>query len=56
MVDPAVAYLPEDTDSAYARGTDMDVWLKKPNGSDLLGVVWPGVTVYPDWFHPKTQE
>jgi alpha-glucosidase len=55
MVDPAVAYLPEDKTSAYQRGSEMDVWLKRPNGSDLLGVVWPGVTVYPDWFNPKTQ-
>ncbi|KAI9452984.1 galactose mutarotase-like domain-containing protein, partial [Lactarius psammicola] len=23
------------------------------NGSASLGVVWPGVTVYPDWFHPQ---
>lgn len=26
------------------------------NGSIYQGVVWPGVTAFPDWFHPKTQE
>lgn len=26
------------------------------NGSIFQGVVWPGVTAFPDWFHPKTQE
>jgi alpha-glucosidase len=55
MVDPAVAYLPEDKTSAYQRGSEMDVWLKRPNGSDLLCVVWPGVTVYPKRSNPKTQ-
>jgi alpha-glucosidase len=56
MVNPAVADLPEDKTSAYQRGSEMDVWLKRRNGSDLLGVVWLGVTVYPDWFNPKTQK
>jgi alpha-glucosidase len=52
MVDPAVACLPEDKTSAYQRGSEMDVWLKRPNGSDLLCVVWPGVTVYPERVQP----
>lgn len=26
------------------------------NGSIYQGVVWPGVTAFPDWFHPKIQE
>lgn len=26
------------------------------NGSIYKGVVWPGVTAFPDWFHPNTQE
>jgi len=25
------------------------------NGSIYQGVVWPGVTAFPDWFHPDTQ-
>ncbi|KAI0027385.1 alpha-glucosidase [Vararia minispora EC-137] len=56
MTDPAVAYTPNDTDSAYHRGVKMDVFLKNPNGSYALAVVWPGVTVYPDWFHPNISE
>jgi alpha-glucosidase len=48
MVDPAVAYQPDDPAyMPYHRGKEADVWLKHANGSDLLGVVWPGVTVYP---------
>lgn len=56
MVDPAVYYAPEGGYPAYDRGVEMDVWLKEANGSDHLGVVWPGVTVYPDWFHPRIEE
>lgn len=47
MTDPAVAYLPGEGYGPYDRGTDMDVWIKAPNGSASLGLVWPGVTVYP---------
>ncbi|EIN04606.1 alpha-glucosidase [Punctularia strigosozonata HHB-11173 SS5] len=52
MVDPAVAYLPNEADSAYARGSEKGVWLRYPNGSYYEGLVWPGVTVWPDWFNP----
>ncbi|KAI0303290.1 alpha-glucosidase [Multifurca ochricompacta] len=56
MTDPAIAYLPGPGQGygPYDRGTQLDVWLKASNGtSPSLGVVWPGVTVYPDWFHPQ---
>lgn len=52
MVDPAVAYL---NNSAYDNGLSSGIFLKYPNGSIYNGVVWPGVTVFPDWFHPGTQ-
>lgn len=55
MTDPAVAYIPGQSYGPYDRGTVADVWLKAQNGSDSLGVVWPGVVVYPDWFNPNTQ-
>nr|BAD08418.1 alpha-glucosidase [Sarocladium implicatum] len=47
MVDPAVAYVESDT---LSRGIEDDIWLLHSNGSVWLGVVWPGVTVFPDWF------
>ncbi|KAK0455281.1 glycoside hydrolase family 31 protein [Desarmillaria tabescens] len=53
MTDPAVAL--QEGYEPYDRGTEMDVWLKMPNGSAAIGLVWPGVTVYPDWFHPDIQ-
>ncbi|KAG9103826.1 hypothetical protein FRC06_007804, partial [Ceratobasidium sp. 370] len=53
MVDPAVAYQPNKGYKAFDRGVADDIFLKENNGSLHKGVVWPGVTVYPDWFHPK---
>jgi hypothetical protein len=42
MTDPAVAYLPDSDYGAYDRGKEAEIWLKAENGSDFLGVVWPG--------------
>ncbi|KAI5210959.1 glycoside hydrolase family 31 protein [Aureobasidium subglaciale EXF-2481] len=57
MVDPAIAYqtkreygLPYE---AFLRARDQGILLQK-NGSIYQGVVWPGVTAFPDWFHPDT--
>ncbi|KAK5136148.1 hypothetical protein LTR08_003985 [Meristemomyces frigidus] len=52
MVDPAVAY--QDY-AAFNNGVDNDAFLKIGNGSVYKGVVWPGVTAFPDWFAPGTQ-
>lgn len=52
MVDPAVAYQPYPP---YQRGADDGIFLRRDNGSFWVGVVWPGVTVFPDCqyrFHP----
>ncbi|KAA8910594.1 alpha-glucosidase [Sphaerosporella brunnea] len=51
MVDPAVAY---GNNTAFERGAEMDIFLKK-DGGIYKSVVWPGVTAYPDWFNPNTQ-
>lgn len=47
MVDPAVAY--QDYPPANT-GLDDNIFLLRQNGSVWIGVVWPGVTVFPDWF------
>ncbi|PQE19191.1 glycosyl hydrolase family 31 protein [Rutstroemia sp. NJR-2017a BBW] len=52
MVDPAVAYQPY---GPYQRGAADEAFLKRNNGSFWLGVVWPGVTVFPDWFSTGAQ-
>ena len=40
----------------YTFGKQLDIFLKRPSGSEFRGKVWPGHVVFPDWFHPKTQE
>ncbi|KAF1968176.1 hypothetical protein BU23DRAFT_592236 [Bimuria novae-zelandiae CBS 107.79] len=52
MVDPATWWGDYE---AYNEGIDRDIWSKLPNGSIYVGAVWPGPTVFPDWFHPSTQ-
>ena len=42
MIDPAVAYAPDQGYATYDRGKALDIWLKAANGSDSLGLVWPG--------------
>ncbi|OCT51452.1 putative alpha/beta-glucosidase agdC [Cladophialophora carrionii] len=52
MVDPAVA---AQNYSAFNNGNSPDIFMKRADGSNFVGVVWPGPTVFPDWFHPDTQ-
>ncbi|KAE8344047.1 putative alpha/beta-glucosidase agdC [Aspergillus arachidicola] len=53
MVDPAVSV---SDNGAFNRGLEQGVFLKTQNGSLYKGAVWPGVTAYPDWFHPDIQD
>lgn len=52
MIDPAVAY--QDY-PGFNNGVAANAFLKRDNGSIYQGVVWPGVTAFPDWFAPGTQ-
>ncbi|KAJ6115282.1 hypothetical protein N7486_001060 [Penicillium sp. IBT 16267x] len=51
MVDPAIAW--QDYE-AFNKGLELDIFLRNRDGSLHEGVVWPGVTVFPDWFHVNT--
>ncbi|KAI0933026.1 hypothetical protein AcW1_000034 [Taiwanofungus camphoratus] len=57
IVDAAVAKQVNSTDiyDPYTRGVDLDVWIKNPDRSEYVGQVWPGYTVFPDWFANNTQ-
>ncbi|KAK5109944.1 hypothetical protein LTR62_006433 [Meristemomyces frigidus] len=53
IVDSAI-YIPNpnnasDNYSIYTDGNDHGVFLNNPDGSQYIGEVWPGYTVFPDW-------
>jgi alpha-glucosidase len=53
IVDAAI-YIPNPTNASdaydtYTRGNDSSVFLTNPDGSQYIGAVWPGYTVFPDW-------
>lgn len=53
IVDSAL-YIPNpdnetDAYATYTRGNESGVFLKNPDGSEYIGAVWPGYTVFPDW-------
>ncbi|KAJ7435017.1 glycosyl hydrolases family 31-domain-containing protein [Mycena galericulata] len=56
IVDAAVAKEVNSTDvyDPYRKGTELDVFMKNPDGTEYVGQVWPGYTVFPDWFAPNT--
>ncbi|KAL3667012.1 hypothetical protein V7S43_007957 [Phytophthora oleae] len=53
IIDPGI---PDDTnDYAYTKGLSMDIFIKDTSGKPYLGQVWPGPTVFPDFFHPDAK-
>ncbi|KAI1812354.1 glycoside hydrolase family 31 protein [Poronia punctata] len=54
MVDPAIAY--QDFPSSLQRGIDDNVFILSEDGKAWKGVVWPGVTAFPDWFAANTSK
>ncbi|GMF02250.1 unnamed protein product [Ambrosiozyma monospora] len=57
IVDPAI-YYPESDEvyDVYSTGLQHDAYLKNPDGSLYVGEVWPGATVFPDFFANSTEE
>nr|XP_019012327.1 alpha-glucosidase [Kwoniella pini CBS 10737]OCF51108.1 alpha-glucosidase [Kwoniella pini CBS 10737] len=59
IIDAAIGEPNERTNrpfDVYSRGHELDVWMKNPDGTEYVGAVWPGFTVFPDWFNPKMQQ
>ena len=52
IVDPAVGY--KKGFDVYERGHFEDVYIKNITGQDIIGKVWPGETVFPDFTNRKT--
>ncbi|KAF5371361.1 hypothetical protein D9615_009680 [Tricholomella constricta] len=40
----------------YTKGVEQNVFITNKDGSEYIGQVWPGYTVFPDWFQSKTQQ
>ncbi|KAG7095313.1 hypothetical protein E1B28_006078 [Marasmius oreades] len=57
IVDAAIAKTVNSTDlyNPYSSGNERGVFIKNPDGSEYIGQVWPGFTVFPDWFGNSTQ-
>ncbi|KAJ2234710.1 hypothetical protein H4R99_001905 [Coemansia sp. RSA 1722] len=54
MTDPAIQH--NSSYPTYMHGHDLDVFIKNADGSEYIGQVWPGYTVFPDWFAPNTEK
>ncbi|KAF1347526.1 glycosyl hydrolases family 31-domain-containing protein [Delphinella strobiligena] len=57
IIDSAI-YIPNpdnasDAYSVYTDGHERDVFMKNPAGTEYIGEVWPGYTVFPDWIAPE---
>ncbi|KAI8069486.1 alpha glucosidase [Gongronella butleri] len=50
MVDPALST--NSSYEPYKRLSASGALIRNPDGSEYQGQVWPGYTVYPDWWHP----
>ena len=53
IVDPGIAT--EKDYSPYVKGLAKGVFIKDHTGDVFTGKVWPGITAYPDFFNPDTQ-
>jgi len=55
MADPAIGSAHQGYEP-YDDGVQKDIFIKNQDGSILQGVVWPGKTAFPDFFHPNISE
>ena len=57
IIDSAI-YIPNPSNASdayetYTRGNMSEVFMMNPDGSQYIGSVWPGYTVFPDWLSGK---
>jgi alpha-glucosidase (family GH31 glycosyl hydrolase) len=53
ILDPAIKV--EQNYGPYEDGVKEGIFIKQANGNVFTGKVWPGVTAFPDFTNPKTQ-
>ncbi len=56
ITDLHIAHAPNQNYSPYDTGHAGDHFVKNPDGSEFVGVVWPGAAVFPDFTRAKTRE
>ncbi|XP_051012796.1 sucrase-isomaltase, intestinal [Acomys russatus] len=60
ILDPAIAINKRANGAdypTYERGNAQNVWVNESDGiTPLIGQVWPGLTVYPDFTNPQTMD
>lgn len=55
MTDPAISSTQQGY-APYDDGIKADIFIKDDNNEILIGKVWPGLTAFPDFFHPNISE
>ena len=46
----------EEGYSVYDEGVEKGYFCKKPDGSDFIGAVWPGLACFPDFLRPEVRD
>lgn len=55
IIDPGISIAYQNY-GTYIRGLEANIYLKKQNGENYLGQVWPGPVFFPDFFHPNATQ
>ena len=53
IIDPGIKV--DAAYSVYREGVGHDLFCRRPDGPPLLGTVWPGLCVFPDFTNPKAR-
>lgn len=56
ITDLHIAHAPNQGYAPYDSGHASDQFVKNPDGSEFVGVVWPGPAVFPDFTRAQTRE
>jgi len=56
ITDLHIAHAPNQGYTPYDTGHATDQFVKNPDGSEFVGIVWPGPAVFPDFTRAQTRE
>jgi alpha-glucosidase len=56
ITDLHIAHAPGQGYTPYDTGTAGDHFVKNPDGSEFVGIVWPGPAVFPDFTRARTRD